>query len=148
MSSRCEPNFTEIHIPVEGASSDDVEKDIHNTYVYNTGSGSDMIDMCVKRCNDGSLPINGYNLSRKKFVANLNGLTEGANFMCHDYIKNGDQKCKIGTYIVNENQDTSKCRYRPTQYPLEYNVPRAGSATASTVAGDATASTVTGDANE
>lgn len=116
--SKCEPNFTEITIPVEDYSGDeDEEKSIHNTYVY-TDNGSKKIDMCVKRCNDGSLPINGYYLSSgNKFVANLNGLTEGANFMCHDYKKNGDLECKIGIHI----DDTSKCRYVPTQYPLKRN---------------------------
>lgn len=126
-TSTCALNFTKMSIPVKelspSASNDD--RKIVSEYVYDDG-GTPKIDMCVKKCNSGSIPINGYMNPDEKFKPTLFNITAGAKFACFDNASTESTdsiityKCSNGVVMDNHIQTGNpKCGYTPNQYPIK-----------------------------
>lgn len=124
--STCATNFIKVSIPVDKIPeySDRDDKMIEKEYVYDDG-GTNKINMCVKKCNSGSIPMNLYNMNPdKKFMPTLQNITNGANLQCNDNASTESTnntvtyKCMNGLISLRDPQNP-KCIYTPNQYPIK-----------------------------
>ena len=129
--SECENNFTKVTVPVNSlpANAPDTLKDMARQFVYDDENSK--IDICVKKCNSGSIPYNRYDLdSEKKLEFTDQNLIHGADFVCFDnpstdFIKNKATyniiyKCPAGILKTdNISGGQAKCVYVPDQYILK-----------------------------
>jgi hypothetical protein len=129
--SECENNFIKVAVPVNSlpVNASETDKDIARQYVYDDNETS-KIDICVKKCNSGSIPLNPFDIEpTKKIEFTLKSFTHGVEFGCFDnpstdFIKNNGiyniiYTCSAG--ILNPDEmsgDPAKCAYRPDQYIL------------------------------
>jgi hypothetical protein len=87
------------------------------------------IDMCVKKCNNGSFP---HETKGRSIPATKDHILAGGNFECRDNASTQKDvtqseiassqtvyQCVTGV-VDNSDVNNPICRYKPTQYPIEF----------------------------
>jgi hypothetical protein len=136
--SKCVSGFAKVTLPVNypdkgqnKPGNEDLDA-LYTQYVSN-----DKMDVCVKQCNNGSVPINTYSYFNEKFEFNLKNIMSGVEFACYEMpseeitniipeneedtiTKHDIKKCNPG-FLVSFSEDNAdlRCAYIAPNYILK-----------------------------
>jgi hypothetical protein len=128
--SKCVSGFAKVTVPVsyDENTGDQLSKKFYNDYVNNNN-----VDMCVKQCKNGTIPINIHEFGPNLKITDKT-LFEGGMFTCMDLPdvemqkslsdendKKMSVKCKDG-YLIELDprfKDSFMCMYKAPNYFLK-----------------------------